>query len=485
MADILFKTFKNDIYENIFAIGDIHGDIGPLVICLRDCCKVIRKKSKYNFKQNEPDNDLVKEMLKEWNDLSFSEDLNYEWCGENSIVVFCGDILDNVRGNIEKKPQEFPFEEARVLKFINAINKKAMKENGRLYKVLGNHDMFNLNGRTKTDYNSFVSNYAKSYPGYFNGANGRLDYFCKGKPGAKLLGEDGAYIFLMIKDFIFVHGGISSNLLNYDNIVTANEDLMKYINDPSNITFDEASINNSNLLTLSPMSDDGLVMDRFFGFKKEDITEEEMCTSLYNKFKSLCRELVNEYKNYSEIELNKYSNLPSFPICNPNNMKLVIGHCNQNDVTNEQNKIYKSTFRTLISSNSIDSFPYNEEYGKSVVTDETESSKGIYGITTSCGNRDTNLVIDKNNPSIFRIDVGMARGFNSREYSETYLYSRSPQVLKIDYNDLFTPTITIVKSTFKNSLVHLKDWGVNPYTKKYLKYKNKYLQLKKMKNNLI
>ena len=289
----------------------------------------------------------------------------------------------------------------------------------------------------------------------------------------------------MIKDFIFVHGGISSNLLNYDNIVTANEDLMKYINDPSNITFDEASINNSNLLTLSPMSDDGLVMDRFFGFKKEDITEEEMCTSLYNKFKSLCRELVNEYKNYSEIELNKYSNLPSFPVCNPNNMKLVIGHCNQNDVTNEQNKIYKSTFRTLISSNSIDSFPYNEEYGKSVVTDETESSKGIYGITTSCGNRDTNLVIDKNNPSIFRIDVGMARGFNSREYSETYLYSRSPQVLKIDYNDLFTPTITIVKSTFKNSLVHLKDWGVNPYTKKYLKYKNKYLQLKKMKNNLI
>lgn len=43
MADKLFKTFKNDLYENIFAIGDIHGDIIPLVICLRDCCKVIRK----------------------------------------------------------------------------------------------------------------------------------------------------------------------------------------------------------------------------------------------------------------------------------------------------------------------------------------------------------------------------------------------------------------------------------------------------------
>ena len=484
MADILFKTFKNDIYENIFAIGDIHGDICPLVICLRDCCKVIRKKDTFKFKQNEPDDDLVKEMSKEWNDSSFLEDLNYEWCGENSIVVFCGDILDNVRGEIDKKPQEFPFEEARILKFINAINKKAMKENGRLYKVLGNHDMFNLNGRIKTDYSSYVSNYAKSYPGYFNGADGRLDYFYKGKPGAKLLGEDGAYVFLMIKDFIFVHGGISSTLLNYDNIVNANEDLMKYINDSTDDTFNETSINSSNLLTLSPVSDDGLVMDRLFGFKNVELPEEEMCLFLYNKFKLLCRELIEEYKKYDEVEVNKHSSYPSFPACNPNNMKLVIGHCNQNENTSEQNKIYKSTFKTLISSNTFEKFNYNEEFGELVETDETDN-KGIYGITTSCGDRDEHLVMNKNKPSIFRIDVGMARGFNTRDYSESYLYSRTPQVLKIDYKDLFTPTITIVKSTFKNSLVHLKDWGGNLYEKKYLKYKTKYTKLKKMKFNLI
>jgi len=30
--------------SKIYAIGDIHGDIMPLIICLRDCCKVIKKK---------------------------------------------------------------------------------------------------------------------------------------------------------------------------------------------------------------------------------------------------------------------------------------------------------------------------------------------------------------------------------------------------------------------------------------------------------
>ncbi len=486
MADKLFKTFKNDMYDTIYALGDIHGDIMPLVICLRDCCKVIKKKKGFDFHQNREDSDLIAEMSKEWDDPTFKEDLNYEWCGEKSVVVFCGDLLDNVRGNIERKPQESPFEEARVLKFINSINKQAMKAGGRLYKVLGNHDLYNLNGRTKTDYSSMVSNYAKTYPGYFQGADGRLDYFSKGKPGAKLLGEDGAYIFLMIKDFIFVHGGISSGLLSYHNIINANEALMKYIYDESNTVFDAESIDSENLLVLSPFTHDGIVLDRFFGFKQEDVTEEEMCLSLYNKFKSLCRELLEEYSKYTEIQINKYSLLPSYPVCNPKNMKLVIGHCNQNKLTYDSNMIYRSTFTKVISSDMDEGFYYNEEFGELVEDESTTIPTGIYGVTVSCGDRDDDLNMDKNKPSIFRVDVGMSRGFNMQAPSEEFLYSRTPQVLKIDYSDLFTPVVSIVKSTYQNSLHHMRDWGVNPYEKKYLKYKNKYLGLKekvkKMKN---
>ena len=113
--------------SKIYAIGDIHGDIMPLIICLRDCCKVIKKKDGYNYIQTEIDKDLDSNMLKEWNDSTYVDDLNYIWIGGDSNVVFCGDLLDNVRGPIYKKPQEYPFEEARIFKFINSIINKLKK----------------------------------------------------------------------------------------------------------------------------------------------------------------------------------------------------------------------------------------------------------------------------------------------------------------------------------------------------------------------
>jgi hypothetical protein len=484
MADKLSRTFKNDMYGNIYAIGDIHGDIGPLIICLRDCCKVIKKKAGFDFQQNKEDLDLFNEMSKEWNDPTFKEDLNYEWCGKDSIIVFCGDLLDNVRGDIYKKPQEFPFEEARILKFINKINKQAMAVRGRIYKVLGNHDLNNLNGLTKTLYSSYVSQYAKDYEGYKNGAENRLDYFCKGKAGSKLLGEDGAYIFLMINNYIFVHGGISSDLLNYNNIINANESLMKYIYDDTNTVFDADSVETENLLS---SSHDGILFDRFFGFKQKDVSEEEMCSKLYGKFTSLCRELKDNYDIvFKEHNINDYFDFHDENVCDPNKMKLIIGHCNQNKLTSDHNQIYRSTFTKIISSDNKNGLNYNEEFGEIVETD-SNIVDGIYGITVSCGDKDYTIMsdeehpINKNYPSIFRIDVGMSRGFNVMDGSPEYLYSRTPQVLKITgYPN--PVNITIIKSTYENSLIHLKDWNLNAYKKKYLKYKNKYLSLKNKLN---
>lgn len=44
MSKINYETFITNFNSIIYGIGDIHGDIIPLIICLRDCCKVIRKK---------------------------------------------------------------------------------------------------------------------------------------------------------------------------------------------------------------------------------------------------------------------------------------------------------------------------------------------------------------------------------------------------------------------------------------------------------
>jgi hypothetical protein len=461
-------SFKNNA-NKIYAIGDIHGDIIPLIICLRDCCKVIKKKEgfdqkqNYSFDQEKADIDLDIELSKEWNNLTYKEDLNYEWIGSDSIVIICGDLLDNVRGNTFKKPGEYPMEEARLLKFINIINKEAMKNGGRIYKVLGNHDMYNLNGKTERDDSKYSSQYSKDYEGYKQGARSRLDYFSQGKPGALLIGEDNAYIFLMIKDFIFVHGGISTSLLNVANIEKTNKSLMDYIYNKQNKVFDMEIDTIENNLTFSNDSQDGIVHDRFFGFKS-DKNEDEVCSILYNRFKVLCNDLKNKSNNES--------------ICNSDKMKLVIGHCNQNMYTSKSNKIFKSSFSNLSKSNKLNNFIYSEEFSSPIYTGEPSPETVIYGITIGCGDRDKDLKMDLNNPSIFRIDVGMSRGFNKGIFNPETAYSRTPQVLKIEYINN-EPKLSIIKSTFNNSKIHLKDWNLDPYKMKYIKYKNKYLTVKK------
>ena len=470
MKKDILNSFKNVNFSKIFAIGDIHGDIGPLIVCLRDCCQVIKKKFNFNFKQDQVDADLNIEMSKEWNDTTFKDDLNYEWIGGNSAVVFCGDLLDNVRGPIQKKPEEYPMEEARILKFLNAINRKAKLEGGKIFKILGNHDMYNLNGVTKDLLNSYVSKYAINYEGYKQGAKNRLDYFYKGNPGAFLLGEDDAYLFLMLKDFIFVHGGISSSLLNVKNIEKTNESLKEFIYNNKNNIFDSETKSIENQLTFSNDDNDGLVHDRFFGFK-ESLPEKEVCAILYNKFKILCNDLKQKTTN------NNY--------CDPNKMKLVIGHCNQNKSTSDRDKIFKASFSNLSKENKTNNFIFSQEFNSPVYQGEPSKNTSIYGITVSCGDRNESTSMDINNPSIFRIDVGMSRGFNKGAFSKEKIYSRTPQVLKIEYiND--KPKMSIIKSTYKNTMTHLYSYineneleeKFDIYKHKYLKYKAKYLQLK-------
>ena len=108
---------------------------------------------------------------------------------------------------------------------------------------------------------------------------------------------------------------------------------------------------------------------------------------------------------------------------------------------------------------------------------------------------------------LYRIDVGSSRGFDdvsnkidtwaplTLEHENRFLYSKTPQILEINIDG----TINIIKSKMRNTRIHLqrpeyerkaskipelqlytKDH--NYYEQKYLKYKNKYLQLKQMIN---
>jgi hypothetical protein len=473
-------------FNNIFAIGDLHGDIIPLIVCLRDCCKVIVKKDECEFIQSEIDLDAINELSKTWDDPTYIENLNYKWVGNDASVVLCGDLLDNARYYVNKKPQEFPFEEARLLKFINSINADAMSYGGKIYKVLGNHDMWNLTGTGNIS--KYSSKFAQNDNGYkHHTINGRLNFFKKGNMGAKLLGQDGAFLFLMIKDFIFVHGGISSTLLNFENLDNVNKDLMGYINGENNV-FDDNK-DTTNKLIIGSEFEKGIVWDRYFGFKTAE-SEHEMCTQLYDRFKLLCDSIQKNKKDILDNKKDWFIPMDNDFLCNPNKMKLVIGHCNQN--SNNLRNMYTSSFKDTIQTNETD-FVYSEEFSGEVYSGESGTAgKGtIYGVTVSCGNVDISSgTLNKDLPTIYRLDVGMSRAFNRGTTNET-MYSRTPQVLKIIYTG-DEPNVRIVKSSLQNTKIHVPLLDCDPYTDtceynhkksmdviymKYMKYKKKYLSL--------
>jgi hypothetical protein len=473
----------------IYAIGDLHGDIMPFIVCLRDCCKVI--KSTKHFDLTIQDTYLVNELSKKWDDSTFDSSLGYEWIGEGSQVVLCGDIIDNIRPINEllpyKKQQEFPMEEARILMFINELNKQAASKNGKIYKVLGNHDFNNLNGRNikqklSNGYFNYTSRYAYEYEGYKQTpSKGRLEYFTRGNTGSSLLAEGGIYFYLMIKDFIFVHGGIVSDLLTFKNIANANDELNKYAinNTKEKLPLDYGQKNNlMSLINYKDRKDPtGLLRDRTFGFNNQE--EEEMCNSLFKKFNELCKSCVDIESDEQIDSFWKYSK-----DCDPSKMKVVMGHCPQNYWS--KNSIYNTSFNTIINEDCT-----SIEYSQKVETINSNDTN-INGITVSCGSIN-------DNPSIFRIDVGMSRAFNIKDISkdenrDKIIMSRTPQVLKIVYSkDTTEPKMSIIKSTLKNTLIHVPDMdkqsdlGIvippdTSYMKKYLKYK---LLHHKLKNNKV
>ena len=136
-----FQTVYDNFVGNVHAISDIHGDIQALIISLRDCSRVIRKRpSTYPFNQNsiDPDLDTLLNIDISVYDNGYDPSLGYEWCGCNSLVVICGDIIDSYRGvdgclknndtRYYHEPHiachQYPQIEIKILRFINSINEK-------------------------------------------------------------------------------------------------------------------------------------------------------------------------------------------------------------------------------------------------------------------------------------------------------------------------------------------------------------------------
>jgi hypothetical protein len=531
-----FKT--NIINKNIkvVSLSDIHGDIHSFIISLRDCAQVIRKKEEFNFATNEADNDmeqlLQRDIDTEELKATYIDDLNYEWCGGNTHVVICGDIIDPYRADsylpicrkIEKKKKKdekedykkeeddtddpyeaikedekllpchyYPQIELKILWFINAINKQIIEQNkeGKIIKLVGNHDLSAIIDGIYTENYAFPTDLKKE--NYYNNIT-RQEIFKVGNPGFKFLVEGGIGILVKINSTIFVHGDLVETYNTYN-------DLNQFMNDENKREQYKWKNMFSRELDYNIYNGDPHEKSSLLSRKRGNMDNQANTRIKYPDLQQLyCNELRESFLKFRDYSNSVLTNLTD----DVNNLKLVIGHCvqhsnnmNYNNTEYLQNRTYQLIYDKNETNAIVETYGVGTYVGK---PDKTDRST-IFGITMECKIEDEhkNTELQKYDLyQLYRIDIGSSRGQDMTPYKDItntseenfYLYAKTPQVLEINTDG----TVKIKKSTIGNTRRYLRRPNYEAlikdidelkltqpnYNKKYLKYKNKYLQLKQI-----
>lgn len=177
-------VFAQDTHD-IYVIGDVHGDFEVLRRCIEDCAQV----AQFVWINEEKTKGKPK------------------WIGGNAYVVLCGDGLDRQRIGAYRDEKgwgggEYSDEEYDILLYLTILNRQAQKDGGRVFGILGNHEIMNV---MQKDYSYASAVIRKNREEDMKVPNGRL---------TRLLAECCAYGVLQIGDWVFVHGGLLPSIIN-------------------------------------------------------------------------------------------------------------------------------------------------------------------------------------------------------------------------------------------------------------------------------
>lgn len=189
--------------NRIIAIGDLHGDYERTIDSLI----------------------LAKVMDKQNN-----------WIGGDTVVVQVGDQIDRCRPfdykcNHSSATINDEDSDIKILKLFNNLHKQAIKKNGAVISLLGNHELMNVLGNL--NYVSYLG--LESFKDYVDPNNPNLK-FNSGKDGRKYafsVGNEYAKLLacsrvpsVIIGEYLFVHAGIVPEFLDKAHIYDK-EDLYK------------------------------------------------------------------------------------------------------------------------------------------------------------------------------------------------------------------------------------------------------------------
>lgn len=193
--------------KRIIAMGDIHGDL-----------------------------DIAINLFK----LAGLIDDNYNWIANplDTNVIQVGDQIDSCRpysGYTNCHTNYIPGdkqEDISVMDFFDMMHQKASKVGGKVYSLLGNHEIMNAqNIFDYVSYNNYQNfHYIDNNGIKYDGPSGRLNAFKQGGPIASMMACKRPSI-LVIGSNMFVHAGILPALVKIlDELNLDNKSKIKYLN---------------------------------------------------------------------------------------------------------------------------------------------------------------------------------------------------------------------------------------------------------------
>jgi len=456
-----FPTVLDTDDVPIVAFSDIHGDMDALIVCLRDCARVIRRRREYpsnppedpgmihipEFDARLRDEQLEMFLQMDINDQRYRRDVGYEWVkGNKTIVVILGDLIDPLRrknGVMESKEQlYYPQLELKILHFINAINedsnlKSEDEDYGRIFKLVGNHDVQNfINDRPAIEFgrdHSFQQDVDTNYYTSRGVLYTRSNVFHVGNPGFQLyLQTTGTGILMKIHDNLFVHGGIPPQKRGHP--LTIHEMMIMNQTINKEIPFSEETIRDFfSFLDYRGISESNSVSDRKCRYLSEDI--EDFC------------------------------NDPLYCGNTPNQLRLFVGHCKQHEMydTSTLSHFIETNGRTETYSN------YEHRERQQLVSayhhgspEYSDSHNRIFGISLSCDRIDNNSRggrvrgRDDFQPQLIKIDVAMGRGQNGNDEMDRFAFTRRvPQIVRIPFPISNPAKLELIRSTVHHMAIHM------------------------------
>ena len=210
--------------KKLIAMGDVHGDLRVTLIALKLAEVIPQQSNERNL------NDI-------------------HWCGGSTWLIQLGDQIDRCRPDELEKNCIKDFSDVyqdegnnmKIIKLFLRLDDEARKEGGRVLGLLGNHELMNIDKDFRyvspLEFLEFVpekdrtSKYTKDgYPlGYYH----RTKAFQRGGSIANTYATRKKSI-TTVGSFIFVHGGLTRDLMKKYTIAEMNHVVSKWMKKESN-----------------------------------------------------------------------------------------------------------------------------------------------------------------------------------------------------------------------------------------------------------